>query len=49
MSHVDVERADVGAADVAVGAASFVTGVLVVAAVVDNEDVKNNNFNRTII
>ena len=49
MFHMDVERADAVAVDVAVGIASFAAGVLAVAAVVENDGVKSDNFNKTII
>ena len=44
MSHADVERAD-AAAD----AALFAAGTLAVAAVVKNDDVEDDDFNKTII
>ena len=49
MSHADVERADAAAADVAVGAVFFATGALAVAVVVGNDDVRNDDFNKSII
>ena len=47
--HTNVERVDAVAADVAIGAASFAAGTLAVAAVVENDGVKDDDFNKTII
>ena len=52
MSHTDVERADAAdaaAADAAADVVSFAAGILAVAAVVENGDMKNDDFNKTII
>ena len=49
MFYIDVERVDVAAADAAVGVAFFATGALVVAVAVENDDVGNDDFNKTII
>ena len=45
ISHADVEHADAITADATTGATFFAAGVLAVAAVVDNGDVKNDDFN----
>ena len=44
MSHTDVERVDV-----TVDVVFFATETLAVAAAVENGDVKNDDFNKTII
>ena len=44
MSHTDVEHVDV-----AVDAASFAIETLAVAVAVKNDDVENDDFNKTII
>ena len=49
MSHVNVERVDAAAADAAADVASFAAGTLAVAVVVENGDVGNDDFNKTII
>ena len=49
MFHTEVERADAAAANAAVGVAFFAAGAFAVAAAVDNGDVKNDDFNKTII
>ena len=49
MFYADVERADAAVADAAVGAASFAAGALAVAVAVENGDVGNDDFDKTII
>ena len=48
MFHMNIERVDAVVVDVAVSVVFFATGILIVAVVVDNNDVKNSNFNKTI-
>ena len=47
MFYVDVERADAVVVNAAVNAAFFVTEAFAVA--VENDNVKNDDFNKTII
>ena len=49
MFHADVKRVDVVIADVAVNVVFFAAGVFAVAVVVENGDVGNDDFNKTII
>ena len=48
MFHVDVERVDVVVTDAAADAAFFTARAPTVAAVVDNDGVKNDDFSKTI-
>ena len=48
MSYANIERADVVVVDVAIGVAFFAAGVFAIAAVIDNDDVENDDFNKTI-
>ena len=49
MFYIDVERVDAVVANAAVNVVFFAVGILTVAVVVDNDDVKNDNFNKIII
>ena len=49
MSHFDVERVDAVVADDAVDVAFFAAKAFTITTVVKNNNVKNDNFNKTII
>ena len=49
MFHMDVERADAVVINVAIGVAFLAAGIHTVAVAVENDDVGNDDFNKTII